>query len=372
MDYRFLLLLLFGVVSLASASYFSSLLFSKGARSLGIKVFAPGRKNPISLWGGAAFMFFAAFLFLVFLGEPSSPLGHSISPVAVIFLGVIALIFFGMLDDVVSFGPLPQLISQILITSAIVFGAFAPSGVSLIYASPASFLASLNSLLSLPVEPFMFFGGGFFAILLIITFVNAANWLDGLDGLAASVAILALTGAGLFALFTGLVYPAVFLFLFASAIFGFFLLNFPLAKIYMGTSGSMGIGLVLGIMAFLYPQIFPVILGFFALPLGDAFVVIVRRLYAGASPLRGDRRHLHYLLFDAGLGTTRIVFLYGFLTILFGLGTIMASFLGQSLWGALASVVLAAVISTLGAAFLRKKEAKNNNILLAQNRSTLA
>lgn len=185
-------------------------------------------------------------------------------------------------------------------------------------------------------------GSGYFApvwdclcvALAVILFVNAFNFLDGADGLAAGVAgIIALAyviipGVAL----SPLGYAVACSLLGACA--GFLLFNFPPAKLFMGDSGSTVLGFSVAFLALDFfrassaaargtPWLFPILIA--ALPLLDALFAVARRLRNGNSPLHGDRGHFYDLLLAAGWPARRVALTCYFLTALLGLAGWLAT-----------------------------------------------
>lgn len=163
----------------------------------------------------------------------------------------------------------------------------------------------------------------------VVAFVNAFNFLDGSDGLAAAVAgIIALSFALLPAGFAGELGSAL-AWSVAGAAAAFLFFNFPPARIFMGDSGSTALGYVIaflaldfyratgaasnaapgtlpaGHLAFASVLLFPLFAAL--LPLFDAALAITRRLLHRASPFAGDRRHFYDLLLRRGWTQARIV-----------------------------------------------------------------
>jgi UDP-GlcNAc:undecaprenyl-phosphate GlcNAc-1-phosphate transferase len=163
--------------------------------------------------------------------------------------------------------------------------------------------------------------------LIVILFVNAFNFLDGADGLAAgTTAVIALgyaamPGAGLSAF--GYAVAASLL----GACAGFLFFNFPPAKIFMGDSGSTLLGFSVAFLGFDFmgargyggarSLLFPFLIA--ALPLLDALVVVTRRVMQGQSPFRGDRGHFYDYLLAAGWTPRRVAASFYFLTAMLGL-----------------------------------------------------
>ena len=152
------------------------------------------------------------------------------------------------------------------------------------------------------------------SLIWMVGLANTVNFLDGLDGLACGVSGIAATV--MFALAVGpkVHQPGVALLaiILAGAAFGFLPYNFYPAKIFMGDSGALFLGLVLAMLA-IYSgtklATATLVLGF---PILDAMWAVTRRLYHHRSPFKADRGHFHHLLLDVGLSQRQAVLtLYG-------------------------------------------------------------
>jgi UDP-GlcNAc:undecaprenyl-phosphate GlcNAc-1-phosphate transferase len=146
-----------------------------------------------------------------------------------------------------------------------------------------------------------------FSVLWLVGIANAINMIDGLDGLAAGIAIVisivTLAIAGLF----GNPLVSTLSIILMGAIAGFLRYNMNPASIFMGDSGSLSLGFVLacislnasavepGTSAFIVPLL---LLG---LPITDSFLAIARRLRRGIHPFHADREHIHHRLVRLGL-----------------------------------------------------------------------
>ncbi len=142
------------------------------------------------------------------------------------------------------------------------------------------------------VFPFTFFA--------IAGYTNALNLMDGLDGLAASIAIvifITFFGIGIEYNDTLLISLSSF---FTVTLVAFLLFNWNPAKIFMGDSGSLSLGMVVSILAIYATQyITPAsILFIVALPLLDTFIVMTRRIQRHISPFHADKNHMHHFLFN--------------------------------------------------------------------------
>ena len=154
------------------------------------------------------------------------------------------------------------------------------------------------------------------SVFVTLTVINAFNFIDGIDGLAASTALIGLAAGGLA---TGLGAPAVSVAAMAcGATLGFLLFNFPAfrnrrLRTFMGDAGSTLLGFVVVWFALSISQgadrsLSPVAALWFALmPLSDFFSCFIRRVARGKMPLQAGREHFHYVLMRAGLSGRQVL-----------------------------------------------------------------
>jgi UDP-GlcNAc:undecaprenyl-phosphate GlcNAc-1-phosphate transferase len=173
--------------------------------------------------------------------------------------------------------------------------------------------------------------GGAVTVLWIVALTNSFNMLDNMDGLAASVGLIAallFAGAQLEA--SALFVPAVLLIL-AGALGGFLVHNWHPARIFMGDAGSNFLGFLLGALTvsgtyYRYdgsPTSVLAPLLVMAVPLYDMSTVILIRLHEGRSPFLGDRRHFSHRLVGRGLTPTQAVRTIDLVTLASGLGALL-------------------------------------------------
>jgi UDP-GlcNAc:undecaprenyl-phosphate GlcNAc-1-phosphate transferase len=207
-------------------------------------------------------------------------------------------------------------------------------------------------------------------IVLTVLTINAINFIDGLDGLAAGV--IAIQGLAFFGYSYHLAVvgntdialaPTLICAGFVGACVGFLPHNFAPARIFMGDSGSMPLGMLLaagattassqadpqslgikGALPLYLPLILP--LAVLALPLFDLLLAVVRRLARGKSPFAPDKEHLHHRLMELGHSHRRAVLLMYFWSAVLAFGAVAMSF-GNGPW-----LVLAVVAPLLTAALL--------------------
>jgi UDP-GlcNAc:undecaprenyl-phosphate/decaprenyl-phosphate GlcNAc-1-phosphate transferase len=140
--------------------------------------------------------------------------------------------------------------------------------------------------------------------------VVTVNWLDGLDGLVAGVAaILALVlSIHMFRSGQYSVVPQALALLGASL--GFLVFNISPARVFLGSNGAFFLGYVIGALGLIAGGRVATVLLVMGIPIVDVAWTILDRWRHGLRPFRGDRRHLHFRLQDAGISTRTIVSIY--------------------------------------------------------------
>jgi len=178
-------------------------------------------------------------------------------------------------------------------------------------------------------------------------FINTVNWLDGVDGLAATVGA---TAAALFAAHMVSAFGQAELALFpaalAGACLGFLPWNVPRARVFLGSSGTTFLGFTLAGLALVAPAKVATALLVMSVPIVDVAWQILYRARRGQAPWIGDRGHLHHRLYDRGWSPARVVALYAGLSAALGGGAVVLpqamGHRGQIKLAALALVALAA------------------------------
>ncbi|MEX2546529.1 MAG: MraY family glycosyltransferase [Chloroflexota bacterium] len=138
----------------------------------------------------------------------------------------------------------------------------------------------------------------------IVGMLNSANFVDGLDGLLAGVALIAVTTLGVISLIDP-VSPqplvAMLCALLAGSLLGFLPYNFHPARVFIGTAGVFAVGYALAVLSVLGTAKVAVALLVLGVPVIDTFWIIIRRVAQGRSPFDADRGHFHHRLLDLGL-----------------------------------------------------------------------
>lgn len=219
----------------------------------------------------------------------------------------VLLFFVALKDDLTPSSPLSRLFYQFLIASIIVFiGQVHFINIPLFEADTVWRIA-VNSA---------------FSLIFIVGMINAMNFIDGIDGLASTIAVFMCVLFGYLFLRSNEFYYAYTAFALAGATFGFLIFNFSPARIFMGDIGSMLIGVFTAIFGIklanvdtlsvqtLLPIQYPgvLMLSILIVPIMDMITVVLIRLYMHKSPFSADKRHLHHRLLALGFSHPAICF----------------------------------------------------------------
>lgn len=169
-----------------------------------------------------------------------------------------------------------------------------------------------------------------FTVFATIGIINAVNMIDGADGLAGSLVLVALVMLCAASVYAGNTVLAGRVAVLCGALAGFLLWNLrfpwrPRAKVFMGNAGSAFLGLVIAWVSFRLTQnpghpVNPVLaLWLLPIPVMDCLVLIVRRLQEGRSPFSAGHDHIHHLMQEAGFGPTHSAVALSLFSLLCGL-----------------------------------------------------
>ncbi|HPT08326.1 MAG TPA: epoxyqueuosine reductase QueH [bacterium] len=282
--------------------------------------------KPIPLMGGLAI--FLAFFITLFFFRDYLVIGNlNYNHWLGFFIGALFLLIGGLLDDKYNLPPKLQIIWPILAAVSVIMG-----GVSI-------------EKISNPLGGFINFSFGLSAIIIFLWLLGityTTKLLDGLDGLATGVSAIGGLIIFLFTISDKYFQPdiAVASLIFSVVLIGFLIFNFNPAKIFLGESGSLLIGYILGVLAIISGGKIAIALLVIGLPALDVLWTIIRRLISGQNPFRSsDRKHLHHRLIDMGLNQKQaVLFFYGVSTF-FGISGLFLQSLGK-FWALLILVIL--------------------------------
>jgi UDP-GlcNAc:undecaprenyl-phosphate GlcNAc-1-phosphate transferase len=287
---------------------FSLFFLRRIAPKVGLIDLPGGRKQhagEIPLVGGLGL--FIGFLFTCLI------LPWPLSPYKPLFGCMTLILFLGLMDDLHELTPRLRLIGQmVIVLLAIFWGNVELKNLGDLFFSGNIYLSSWAAII--------------FTILAWLTFMNASNMQDGLDGLAGTINAVQVMALIVIAFMGHVEADSSLLIAFWASIMVFLFFNFPLlknkrpAKIFMGDAGSLMLGFFTAWFAIRFSQAgFPSPVTFLwitAIPLLDFFAVTIGRLRRHDSPLKGDRNHLHHFLQHKGFDPCYIVICLGSLSIL--------------------------------------------------------
>ncbi len=246
--------------------------------------------------GGIAI--FLGFMIALFFWVPLSEL----SEYKYLLLAIFFAFLLGVRDDIASLHALDKLTIQIFAALLVVF--LADIRFTELY--------GVFGLSQLPIGV-----AEFLSIFTIVVLTNAFNLIDGIDGLAGSVAFLVLGFFGWWFLETGQTTLGFISISMGAAVLGFLFFNWAPSRIFMGDTGSLVLGFILSVLMIRFIEVnnsismsnpikfsAPVALSvaLLVLPVYDTLRVFIIRWMAGRSPMSADKNHTHHTLIKLGLG----------------------------------------------------------------------
>jgi UDP-GlcNAc:undecaprenyl-phosphate GlcNAc-1-phosphate transferase len=233
-----------------------------------------------------------------------------------LLLGGFAILLVGVVDDVKPMRALHKLLAQLAVAAGLYFAGFRITELSVPFTSSVLPLGWL----ALPAT-----------VLWIVALTNAINLLDGIDGLVSGVTATISLALALINILTGNVLVALVTFCLAGAALGFVPYNFSPARIFLGDSGSLFMGLTMACIGTLSLfkaatatfVLVPLVL--FALPLFDTTSVMLGRMRRGQHIFTPDKTHVHHRLLRLGLTQRQAATLLYAVTIFLGLAAVLLS-----------------------------------------------
>lgn len=237
--------------------------------------------------GGIAI--YASFFFSLYFLVPVPE--QQVTP---IFLGATVILFTGILDDLIELKPRYKVLG-IVLASLIVY----------------YFGDTQLDMITLPMIGEIQFGGWSlpFTILWILAFTNAINLIDGLDGLATGVSVIALTTMGIIGFFFLTIEDvavSIMIFILTAAAAGFLPFNFYPASIFLGDTGALFLGFMISVMsleglknATLITLLMPIVI--LGIPITDTIYAMIRRFLNKQAISTADKHHIHHRLMSIGL-----------------------------------------------------------------------
>jgi UDP-N-acetylmuramyl pentapeptide phosphotransferase/UDP-N-acetylglucosamine-1-phosphate transferase len=234
--------------------------------------------------------------------------------ITLLLIGAILVVAVMLYDDMVGISPVKKLVWQIAAAAVIIVPRLRGDEHGLVI---DQFDNPFGGTIHLPLVVAIAF-----TIFWIVAFMNTLNWIDGLDGLAGSVTLVAASVLFLHTFFRPAGDPQFTISLLPAAlggaVIGFLPFNWHPARIIMGDVGAMFLGFTLAVISIIGGAKIATALLALWLPILDVAWVIVYRILNSQSPVKADRGHLHHRLLDLGWSQQQIVLLFTGLSILLG------------------------------------------------------
>ena len=241
--------------------------------------------------------------------------GFTQTAISIIFPSIFV-VLAGVLDDIFSISPKLKLFLQFM--GALVFVSFGGNHIISFFMVEGQPLP-LNEL-SLVIT-----------VLWLIGASNAVNLIDGLDGLAGGVSLISSLSLGLLCILIGNNTYGIVTFILAASILGFLKYNFYPASIFMGDTGALFLGFILGELAILgalkgatfISFILPILI--LGIPILDTVWSIIRRVLSGKPIMNADKNHLHHRLLNRGFSHRQTVLFIYCISAILGVTAVLAS-----------------------------------------------
>ncbi len=308
-------------------------------------------EKSIPVFGGIGIFSGVSFA-LLFWGIGMEEIGN----IQFLLSAIIVIFFVGIIDDLLSLTPSKKMMGQIIAILIVIFLAEVK----------ITDMHGVWGVFNLPS-----WIGLLFTIFTVIVITNAYNLIDGIDGLAAGIGIIAAITFGLLAFFASHFEMAILAFSLAGALFAYIRYNFYPAKIFMGDTGSLVVGFILAILAIDLIKTGVIVneitfinkgpllaISILSIPLFDSLRVFVVRVLKGKSPLYADRNHIHHALLDLGFShkqTAIIIYIASIILILISL-LILDININYSI-----SILAVIAYSTMSIPFIILKRRNKNN-----------
>jgi UDP-GlcNAc:undecaprenyl-phosphate/decaprenyl-phosphate GlcNAc-1-phosphate transferase len=295
-------------------------------KKLAIKIGAVDRPNARKVHHGVIPRLGGLAIYAGFVVSILLTVGLSYEMIGVL-TGATIIVIIGVLDDIVSLPAKVKLLGQIFAAAVLVcFFGVRVDWLVLPYVG----LIYLPTIISVLLTIFW-----------IIGFVNTVNLIDGLDGLAAGIAAIASITIAFVAFQMGQWTSAAAMIAMAGASIGFLQYNFNPARIFMGDTGSMFLGYVIGAVSVMGTMktvasavlLVPVIA--LTVPIMDTLMAIVRRKLSGIPIFAPDKSHLHHRLLAQGLDQKQVVLIMYAITAFFCCVALLVIHLSPVLGGAI-------------------------------------
>ena len=270
-------------------------------------------------------------------------------------VGALMIIFFvGIKDDILITAPIKKLMGQLLATGILVI----LGGVRI--TSMYGFLGvdQLSPEISSTLT-----------IFILVVIMNGFNLIDGINWLSSGVSVVVTSFFGVWFWTTGNNDLAIISTALLGALLGFMWFNKTPAKIFMGDTGSLILGLIIGVQTVYFIRLNPesnwsinsvpiVAFGILIVPLFDTLRVFISRALKGKSPLNPDKNHIHHRLLEIGLTHMKASVVIMIFNVLFVMMVYSLRNIG-SLELLFVEIIVASVFTSIPSIMIRRKNSKN-------------
>jgi len=218
-----------------------------------------------------------------------------------ILVAFLIIFLIGVRDDILPLAPRKKLVGQIAASLVLIFKAYI-------------MITGLYGVFGIGKIPYSV--GIVVTLFTYIVIINSINLIDGINGLAGSITVLVSGLLGSWFIGVGDLGFAVLAFSILGATLAFLKYNFSPAKIFMGDTGSLLVGITLAVLSirfiemngrlpldhsYRFNSVPGIAVSLLILPLFDTLRVFIKRMLKGKSPFSPDRSHIHHILLDLGL-----------------------------------------------------------------------
>ncbi len=306
--------------------------------------------SPIPRIGGIAIViaFYLGLAVTYFSAVYVFDVGHLYYfPNITVLLGCFALAMVGLWDDIKNLDFKTKMLIQALVILGLVLGGIRLEEMEIPF---------YDTTIHFP--PWI---AGTVSFVWMLGLVNAINFLDGLDGLASGVLVIIFGSLSWSFFILGIVTQLPVAIVITGVLIGFLKYNFNPAKIFMGDSGSLFLGLLLATYSISHAQRATSVLAIcipliaMGLPLLDTTLAVVRRTISGVSPFKADREHIHHKITDRlGLTHRNTVIVLYVVSIVFGVFAMLLAMSQESAWTNVKPTLIVICMSILVFLFLKK------------------
>ena len=281
------------------------------------------RMGGIAIFGGISISYLILNIGVHYFGW----FGHQLAFLAgginypLVCFGVVVMFVTGLIDDIVGLHARTKLVGQIIAATIVCAG-----GIKFAFVQNPFVAGEIIrfGILAWPITIFY-----------LVAFANIINLIDGLDGLASGISCITALTIGIYGALANRIDAMIFSIILIGACVGFLKYNFHPARIFMGDSGSLTLGLCLGIIsllaiartAFVFSLLVPILAA--GVPITDTFVAIIRRKKAHQPVGSPDKGHIHHRLMQAGFSQRKtVLIMWAWSAVLSVCGLVFAEFEG--------------------------------------------